>query len=182
MMTSERIGLLAVPARKLLNTAYMTPVDSTTSGRREFYLLLWASIATVAALMFAAVALYLFLHQRTVILTHTPSQGQRPPVTQRPADVASTAFADVRDSDIPGRYRFFENGVELGEMVFKPDHTFINKDGTTFKQYRWDVSPEGLVIVWQRAKTHFSVFERPGVYVAPPGNKGGKEQRLEKVE
>jgi hypothetical protein len=160
----------------------MTPPDSTTSGRREFYLLLWASIATVAALMLAALSLYLFLHPRAVLSTQALTSEQRPPVSQRPAEPASSSFADVRESDIPGRYRFFENGVALGTMIFKPDHTFINKDGGTFKQYRWDVSAEGLVIVWQRAKGYFTIFERPGVYVAPPGNNGGKEQRLEKLE
>lgn len=62
-------------------------------------------------------------------------------------------------------------------MTLKPDHTFVNKDGTTFKRYRWDIAVDGLIIVWQRSISRFTVMEKPGVYVAP----GPKEQRLEKL-
>ena len=160
------------------------PRTPTQGKLRELLLLIWAAMATVAALMFAALALFLFLQVRELKVAQ---HGQRTAVvtTPAPAPVRSPApngaFAAVQEGDIPGRYRFSEGGVELGTMTFNPDHTFINKDGTTFKQYRWDVSADGLSVRWQRATSLFSILEKPGVYATPEAPKG-KVQRLEKIE
>lgn len=86
----------------------------------------------------------------------------------------------MRESDIPGRYKFFEAGNELGTMTLLPNHSFINKDGTTFPQYRWELSPNDLLIVWQRSSSRFTILQKPGAYVAP--NPAGKDLRLEKIE
>jgi hypothetical protein len=148
--------------------------------RREFFLLLWAGTATAAAVMFAVLALFLFLRTRETPGNKTLPQPHGTVTGQNTAPKGPATFANVREEDIPGRYKFFEAGVELGMMTLNQDHTFINKDGTTFKQYRWDITPEGLILVWQRSTTRFAILERAGVYIAPAA--GGKEQRLEKIE
>jgi hypothetical protein len=138
-------------------------------------------MATVAALMFAALALFLFLRVRELTVTQNRSRTPAPETTQAaPDNRPNAAFGNVRENEVPGRYRFIEGGEDLGFMTLKADHTFINKDGTTFKRYRWDLTPEGLIILWQRATSRFTIIEKPGVYVAQAPN--GKEQRLEKVE
>src|SRR6476646_7626240 len=116
------------------------PAPSGSSKLRELFLLIWAAMATVAALMFAAAALFLFLRLRE--MTVAPNR----PSTSMPAGVQSLpnpgpiGFENLRETDVPGRYKFIEGGEELGIMTLKADHTFINKDGTTYKRYRWDVT------------------------------------------
>ena len=80
----------------------------------------------------AGIAWYFFLH-------HT--RKDRP-----------LTFADVRESDVPGRYKFTDGPYSF-YMVLYEDHTFMNKDGTIFPQYWWDVSPRGFSITWQRSRT-----------------------------
>ena len=138
-------------------------------------------MATVAALMFAALALFLFVRLRELTVSPRRPLVYAPAKVEHPAiPSAGGAFESLRETDIPGRYKFIEGGEELGIMTLKPDHTFINKDGTTFKRYRWDVTPDGLVLLWQRATSRFTIITKPGVYVAQGPN--GKEQRLEKVD
>jgi len=48
--------------------------------------------------------------------------------------------------------------------VLYDDHTFMNKDGTIFPQYRWEIGPDGLVITWQNSNSRFTNIEAPGVY------------------
>jgi hypothetical protein len=158
------------------------------NNTKQALLIIWASLASVAALVFAIAAIWLFIlrardanmQSRAMIRTGespAPGAGQRSPP---PNAEASPGFANVKETDIPGRYRFLEGGNELGTMTLNADHTFINKDGTTFKQYNWDISPDGLWIQWQRARSRFSIMEKPGIYIAPSPN--GKELRLEKIE
>jgi hypothetical protein len=157
------------------------PVAPGPSKLRELFLLIWAAMATVAALMFAALALFLFLRVREATVTQNRSRISAPErIAPLPNPTPNGVFENLREADVPGRYKFIEGGEELGIMTLKPDHTFINKDGTTFKRYRWDITPEGLVILWQRATSRFTVLEKPGVYIAQGPN--GKEQQLEKVE
>ena len=156
-----------------------------TEGKlRELLLLIWAAMATVAALIFAALALFLFLQVREFKVAGNRAKMYAP----NPTDTARVrapgpdgGFANLRESDIPGRYKFSEGDVELGTMTLSPDHTFINKDGTTFQQYHWDISADGLRIRWQRSTSLFSVLEKPGVYATPEAP-NGKVQRLEKME
>jgi hypothetical protein len=157
------------------------PTSPAQSKLRELFLLIWAAMATVAALMFAALALFLFLRVRELAVSQKHAQlYASAKVENAPAAPPNAAFQNLRETDVPGRYKFIEGGEELGVMTLKPDHTFINKDGTTFKRYRWDITPEGLVLLWQRATSRFNIIEKPGVYIAQ--NPNGKEQRLEKVE
>ena len=44
--------------------------------------------------------------------------------------------------------------------------TAINKDGTKYPRYYWEIQPEGILTRWQRADVVFNVREGPGVYVA----------------
>ena len=58
--------------------------------------------------------------------------------------------------------------------------TFINKDGTTYSQYRWEILRDGLLIVWQKGASRLNGMEAPGVYTSI--KKNGIVVRLEKVE
>src|SRR5436190_6469840 len=105
--------------------------DPSTSGPsklRELFLLVWAAMATVAALMFAALALFLFLRVREVTLSQNRPRASAPEMAAPSSNATpSAAFENLRESEVPGRYRFIEGGEELGTMTLKPDHTFINK-------------------------------------------------------
>jgi len=138
---------------------------------KQRLLLVWAIVATLAAVLFANVALLLFVRTRELKQTQHPTR-----VTLNQANTASP-FLSLEESEVPGRYRFFENGEEMGIMTFTADHKYINKDGTTYPQYRWVILRDGLMICWQRSHTIFTEIERPGVYVAH----SPKEQRIEKI-
>lgn len=145
-----------------------TPAPGKSKQR---LLLIWAIVATLAAVLFANVALLLFIHTRELKQTQSASH------TTGSSPGAASPFLSLLESEVPGRYRFFENGEELGIMTFTPDHKYINKDGTTYPQYRWVILRDGLMICWQRAHTVFTEIERPGVYVA----RTPKHQRIEKI-
>jgi hypothetical protein len=146
------------------------PVPAPGKSKQRL-LLVWAIVATFAAVVFANVALLLFV--RTRELKQAPRST---PMTLSQGNTASP-FLSLRENEVPGRYRFFENGEEIGIMTFTPDHKYINKDGTTYPQYRWAILRDGLMICWQRSHTIFTEIERPGVYVAHTP----KHQRLEKI-
>ena len=92
--------------------------------------------------------------------------------------VKPLSFAGLRESEIPGRYKWSEGPTEFF-IVLYDDHTFMNKDGTTFPMYRWDLTPAGLSITWQRNTSVFTNIEAPGVYTAPNPNR--LPVRLEKL-
>lgn len=144
------------------------PAPGTSKQRLLF---IWASVATLAAVLFANVALLLFMRTRELKQTQRPTR-----MTLNRADSASP-FLSMQESEVPGRYKFFENGEEIGIMTLTPDHKFINKDGTTYPQYRWAILRDGLMICWQRSHTTFTEMERPGVYVAH----APKHQRIERI-
>src|SRR3954447_12038132 len=105
------------------------PAGIGPSKLRELFLLIWAAMATVAALMFAALALFLFVRVRELTISQNRPRTYAPPKLEpSPAPAANGAFGNLRESDVPGRYRFIEGGEDLGIMTLKPDHTFINKD------------------------------------------------------
>lgn len=151
------------------------------SNTKQAILITWAVMATVAAMVFAIIAVWLFvLRSRDYGQTQSREVQMREQLAAPPKAEASPGFANVKETDVPGRYRFVQGGQELGTMTLNADHTFINKDGTTYKQYNWEVSADGLWIQWQRSRSRFSILEKPGVYVEPSAN--GKELRLEKIE
>jgi hypothetical protein len=159
------------------------------SNTKQALLITWAVMATVAAVVFAIAAIWLFmvrardranLQNRVVTQAGAPVLRDRAERSPPPERGASPGFANVKEADVPGRYRFWQGGEELGTITLNADHTFINKGGTTFKQYHWEISADGLWLQWQRFRSRFSIMEKPGVYVAPSPN--GRDQRLEKIE
>jgi hypothetical protein len=145
----------------------------TAAKTKQRLIFFWAVAATPAALMFANCALLLFLRTRELaaaVRRANAAANQNSP---------GSPFLTLNETDLPGRYKFFEGGEELGIMTLTPDHKFINKDGTTFPQYRLEILRDGMLIVWERATTRFTEMPDPGVFVARGPN--GKEQRLERI-
>src|SRR3954451_1237501 len=108
------------------------------SNTKQALLITWAVMATVAAMVFAIAATWLFMlrardrantQDRVVIQASKASapvlRAERSPP---PNAAASPGFANVQEADVPGRYKFWEGGEELGTMTLNADHTFINKD------------------------------------------------------
>jgi hypothetical protein len=135
---------------------------SRSDGRQTF-LLVWAICASAAAIAFAGLALFFFVR----------GLEGKPQVT--------SPFLTLQESDVVGRYRYFESGNEAGIIELYPNHSFRNRDGTTYPQYRWEILRDGLLTVWQKAAVTFRVIERPGVYVALRED-GSEYRRIEKLE
>jgi hypothetical protein len=74
-----------------------------------------------------------------------------------------------------------QEGTDVGIVALLANHSMINKDGTTFPQYHWEIQPNGLMTTWQRGNIFFDVMEKPGVYVARFKD-NNDYRRLEKVE
>jgi hypothetical protein len=139
--------------------------NATTNSWRT-PLLVWAITATLAAVVFAIVALLLFVRLRTLA---------------SPTGAAPSPFLTLQESDVIGRYRFFEGTNDMGFIELLPTHSIINKDGTTYPQYRWEILRDGLLTVWQKSTVTFKHIEKPGVYVAHRDD-GTLYRRIEKVE
>jgi hypothetical protein len=88
----------------------------------------------------------------------------RAPAPVPPPVSNAASFAELPETAVPGRYRIADDGGKVMSIVLNEDHTFINEDGTTYLQYQWEVSPDGLTITWQRSSTTFNIFEKPGTY------------------
>ncbi len=71
--------------------------------------------------------------------------------------------------------------MDAGFIQLLANHSFINRDGTTFPQYHWEISRDGLVTVWSKGTVIYRVIERPGVYVALHED-GTEFRRIQKVE
>src|SRR5438105_10329930 len=90
------------------------------------------------------------------------------PVTLPTAGTLATrksSFVDIPESAISGRYKM-THGASASFIVLYDDHTFMNRDGTTFPQYRWDLGADGLSIQWLSARSRYTNIEAPGVYTA----------------
>jgi hypothetical protein len=160
------------------------PESSEAPPRSGRAVLIWAITATLAALVLGNTALVLWVRlreannsSRHVIVKSVSSSRPSNTLTAEPAP---GAFDHLRDSDVAGRYRFFENGVELGAITLLPSHSIINKDGTTYPRYHWEIQPDGIMTVWQRGQILLNVLEKPGVYVARKKD-GTETLRIEKL-
>ena len=80
-----------------------------------------------------------------------------------------------------GRYRYYELTNLMGTNKLLPDHTIINKDGTKYPRYYWEIQPEGILTRWQRGDVVFNVREGPGIYVARRRD-GTDYRRIEKID
>ena len=87
-------------------------------------------------------------------------------------------FADLQETDVPGRYKMTEGSSKEMFIVLYPDHTFMNEDGTVFRQYRWELGSNSFSLTWQRGTTVFTTLEGPGFYRGAKGN--GTPLRIEK--
>src|SRR5436190_12337720 len=120
-------------------------------------LLIWATSATLAAVVLAAVAFWFFVRTRQLT-----AEQQRSETAAMSSVSSASPFPGLRDSDVPGRYRWFHAGVDGGTIQLNADHTFVNKDGKILPKYRWELSRDGLVIIWQSGQiSRFAVMERP---------------------
>ena len=127
------------------------------------------------------IAVYVFLRGRATHSIRRASQG-RTEVAATTPDAAPSApgpapFARLSDANIPGRYKHIE-GTKESFIVFYGDHTFMNRDGTTYAQYRWKLGPDSLDITWQNTTTRFTNFEGPGIFSY--ARTDGAVRRLEK--
>lgn len=150
-------------------------------------LLIWALTATFAAFVLGNMALIFWLRlrqanaalsERVVIPAEssTPRQANPSAIGSNPG-----AFEKLQDSEVAGRYRFFQDGEELGKITLLPNHSIINKDGTTYPRYHWEIQPGGILTTWQRGDILLNVMEKPGVYVARKKD-GSEPLRIEKIE
>lgn len=94
-----------------------------------------------------------------------------------PATTVPT-FAELRESDIAGRYKMTDGGKEMF-IVLYGDHTFMNEDGTVYPQYRWDIALDSFSLTWQRNTTVFTNIEAHSVFTGTKEN--GRPLRLEKL-
>src|SRR4051794_18551602 len=97
----------------------------------EFLLVIWAGSATVAAIVSTAVALTLFVSSRKQAAEHA----------QPLAMASSGPFADIPESDIPGRYSWSKGKSENNLLTLLPDHSFTY-NSEKLPIYRWELMPE----------------------------------------
>jgi len=116
--------------------------------------------------------------QREELLEHA-AQGNIPSVRVIPASNPG-AFASVKESDIPGRYRWFESEKNRGLIALNADHTFTSLNGQKSDTYRWSLSPDQLVMEYNRMTVYYTNVEAPGIYLGVRTDR--KSQRLERVE
>jgi hypothetical protein len=142
-------------------------------------------VAVVLVLLFTTfltvVAVFVFLRARPTNSIQRSSREQPEVVLTAPAvppsPQGSGLFAKVSDADIPGLYKHTDGGDE-SFIVLYDDHTFMNRDGTTYRQYRWDVTPDSLDLMWQSGLSRFTNFEGPGIFSYVRSS--GPLRRLEK--
>ena len=153
-------------------------------------MLIWAVTATLAAFVLGNTALVLWLRLRQanalnarIVVAEESTTPRAAPRRANPADIApsSGAFEKLQDSDVAGRYRFIQDGEELGKITLLPNHSIINKDGTTYPRYHWEIQPGGIMTTWQRGDILLNVMEKPGVYVARKKD-GSEPLRIEKIQ
>ena len=180
--------------------------DVTKLQKRKRLFFVWAIAATLAAIVFVNTTLFLFVrlravtedasfHQRADAPRSSVPRGPRPRVESSPEAAAPTypmrgtpltrplnaTFTNLVEAEVAGRYRFFEESGEVGVITLMPDHTTVNKEGITIRQYRWELQPDGIMTHWRRFNILFNDIEAPGVYVARREN-GLEYSRLEKVQ
>ncbi len=158
--------------------------ESIPSTRRPCRaVLVWAICATLAAFVLGNTTLILLvkLYGANARLAAAATLERNRVASRRSTAPAAGGFAALQDSDVAGRYHLFQEGTNVGIITLLPNHSIINKDGTTFPQYHWEIQPMGLMTMWQRGQIFFDVMEKPGVYVSRFKN-NNDYRRLEKVE
>ena len=127
------------------------PVISEARSRKMVLAVIVILVALAALVITGVVAFFLLSQVRN--RTATRNSGASP-----------SAFLNVPERAVPGRYKWTDGPSEFFRVLYD-DHTFMNRDGTTFPQYRWDIGPDGLSIQWQNSSSRFTNIEAPGVYM-----------------
>src|SRR5256885_2145387 len=127
---------------------------------RKMVVVIALILAGLVALVFTGfIGYFLFLKSRP------PSSGS---VTERLAGTLAppkSSFLDIPENTVPGRYKMTD-GPNESFIVLYDDHTFMNRDGTRFSQYRWEVGPDGLSLRWLNSSSRYTNIEAPGVYTS----------------
>jgi RNA polymerase sigma factor (sigma-70 family) len=145
-----------------------TTVAATTTATGKVVALATVKKALIATAVAAAVGTGLY-GAREVLRARQPASARVSP--------SAASFAELADRDIPGVYKWTEDG-KVSFILLKEDHTFINKDGFSYPNYRWQRLPDRLVIAWAKSASELTKFEAPGVYSRIRGN--GTITRMEK--
>jgi len=99
----------------------------------------------------------------------TQSQNVPTPASQTESvaetSAATASFANLRESDIPGRYMIYGN--EEYSLTLYADHTFKDRNGDIHPKYGWHLTPEALVISWGGNVHRYDRIEGPGIYSCP---------------
>jgi hypothetical protein len=151
------------------------PVINAYQTRR----ILLALVGAVILFGIAGLFTFRFLKRRAAVVTAVPANGTvKAPAAPEPTAPTASPFTELTEASIPGRYKYTDRGQEFF-MVLYDDHTFMNRDGTIFPQYRWDIEPDDFAIRWQNSVSRFNTIERPGVFTVTKGN--GQVLRMEKL-
>lgn len=116
--------------------------------------------------------------QREKLLQYA-AEGSMSPLRVIPPTTPG-AFAGVKERDLPGRYRWIDGRNERGVIVFNADHTFSIEGGSADPAYRWKLTPDQLILEFNRITAFYTNVESPGIYLGARSDK--RSQRLEKVE
>jgi hypothetical protein len=87
------------------------------------------------------------------------------------------AFTDIREKDIVGSYKWFQNGIEMGVTKLEPDHSLTSFRGEKKGGYKWELQKEGLLLIWDKGFNFFPRVISDGVY---EGQKDSWMVRIEK--
>ena len=136
---------------------------TTESQRRRTLLLAWAVIATVIALTSITVAIFFFIGFRNL------SASRR-----------ASPFLSLSDTEIPGRYKLLDAGVDVGFITLYRDHSFTNTKGQANSRYMWAITSDALLMTWALESVRFTSIPSPGVYAGLKWNK--TITRMEKVQ
>lgn len=154
----EEARRLQRPVRKhLALVGGRTPDTMNPSTMRKKLIIVGAICVLLAAAFFGGVTIFI--------------------LKARKATASTGPFANIAESDIPGRYKYI-SGDKENFMTLYEDHSFMNKDGLINTKHRWDLTPEGLVIHWLANDTTFDRIEAPGIYTGP--KEDGTRRRMEK--
>ena len=130
-------------------------ITQARSGSRFF--VVWVLLAGLVAFLFTALLVFFFFQSRPA------ASGPVPAARVRTLALSKLSFTDIPENSIAGRYKFTD-GTNESFLVLYDDHSFMNKDGTSFSQYRWDIAADSLSLQWMSGSSRFTNVEASGVY------------------
>jgi hypothetical protein len=118
------------------------------------------------------------LAQRETLLQHA-AEGSLSPLRVIPPSTPG-AFGGIKETDLPGRYRWIDGRNERGVVALNSDHTFSIEGGPANPAYRWKLTPDQLILEFNRITAFYTNVESPGIYLGARTDK--RSQRLERLE